>query len=133
MTDFVATDTDVGQDGRVNYTITDGNQDQFFGISGAGFGEVVVRRSPLLPATYNLTITATDHGTPRRSTNATLIVHVIATTIVDCNTNDYGETCDSSDRVLNLDLLKSYYSATNEMSCNCTLKWSHKMQCYHAF
>lgn len=97
VTDFEATDADGGQDGRVNYTITAGNEDRFFGISGAGFGEVIVRRSPILPHTYNLTITATDHGTPRRSSNATLIVHVIATTVVDCNTNDYGENHGSND------------------------------------
>ena len=91
VTDFEATDADGGQDGRVNYTITAGNEDQFFGISGAGFGEVIVRSSPILPHTYNLTITATDHGTPRRSSNATLIVRVIATTVIDCNTDDYGK------------------------------------------
>ena len=92
VTDFEATDNDFGQDGRINYTITAGNQDQFFGISGAGFGEVVVRRSPILPHTYNLTITAADHGTPSRHANATLIIHVIATTVVDCNSNDFGKS-----------------------------------------
>ena len=90
VTDFEATDRDVGQDGRIDYTITDGNQDGFFDISGMGFGEVIVQRIPILPHTYTLTITATDHGTPPRSTNATLVIHVLASEIVDCNLNDFG-------------------------------------------
>ena len=90
MTDFEASDQDEGADGQIDYTITDGNDDMFFGISGLGFGEVIVQRSPILPHTYTLTITAADRGTPSLSTNATLIVHVTATTDVDCTLNEFG-------------------------------------------
>ena len=91
MTDFEATDADVGQDGRIDYTITAGNQDGFFGISGAGFGEVIVQRTLILPYTFTLTITATDRGTPPKSTNATLIIHVATSNEVDCSENDFGK------------------------------------------
>ena len=90
VTDFEATDRDGGQDGRIEYTITAGNEDMFFGISGMGFGEVIVQRSPILPHTYTLTITASDHGTPSRSTNATLIIQVTTSSTVDCNLNEFG-------------------------------------------
>ena len=90
VTDFEATDDDDGQDGRIDYTITAGNEDGFFGISGVGFGEVIVRNMPILPHTYTLTITATDRGTPPRSANALLIIHVTTTTMVNCSANDFG-------------------------------------------
>ena len=91
VTDFEATDADLGPDGRIDYAITAGNDDMFFGISGVGFGEVIVQISPLLAHTYTLTITASDHGTPRLSANATLIIHVTATTVVDCSENQFGQ------------------------------------------
>ena len=90
VTEFQATDRDVGQDGRIDYTITAGNEDGFFGISGVGYGEVIVQRSPIFPHTYTLTITATDRGTPPRSSNATLIVHVTTSQAVDCRRNEFG-------------------------------------------
>ena len=90
VTDFEATDRDEGQDGRIDYSITAGNEDGFFDISGMGFGEVIVQRSPILPHTYTLTITATDHGAPPRSTNATLIIRVTTSQVVDCNLNEFG-------------------------------------------
>ena len=90
VTDFEANDRDIGQDGRIDYAITAGNQDGFFGISGMGFGEVIVQKMPILPHTYTLTITATDHGTPPRSANATLIIHVTTNQTVDCSANDFG-------------------------------------------
>ena len=91
VTEFQATDRDVGQDGRIDYTITAGNEDGFFGISGVGYGEVIVQRSPIFPHTYTLTITATDRGTPPRSSNATLIVHVTTSQAVDCRRNEFGK------------------------------------------
>ena len=91
VTEFVATDRDSGTDGLIDYTIAAGNEDGFFDISGVGFGEVIVQRSPILPHTYTLTIEATDRGTPSRSSNASLVVHVSATSGVDCTSSDYGE------------------------------------------
>ena len=90
VTDFEATDDDDGQDGRIDYTITAGNEDGFFGISRVWFREVIVRRIPILPHIYTLTITATDRGTPPRSANATLIIRVTTNQVVDCSTDDFG-------------------------------------------
>ena len=90
VTDFEATDLDVGPDGLVDYTITAGNEDRFFGISGMGFGEVIVQMTPILPHTYTFTVTATDRGSPPRSANATLIIHVTTSQEVDCNLNPFG-------------------------------------------
>lgn len=90
VTDFEATDLDEGQDGLIDYTITAGNEDRFFGISGAGFGEVIVQRTPILPHTYTLTVTATDRGSPPRSAYATLIIHVTTSQDVNCTLNEFG-------------------------------------------
>ena len=87
---FEAYDQDTGTDGLIHYSITDGNSDGYFEISGVGFGEVVVANSPINPHTYTLIITASDRGTPPRSSNATMIVHVTATREIDCNANNFG-------------------------------------------
>ena len=90
VTDFEATDLDEGQDGRIDYTITAGNEERFFGISGIGFGEVIVEMTPIFPQTYTLTVTATDRGSPPRSADATLIIHVTTSEMVDCTWNQFG-------------------------------------------
>ena len=90
---FTADDRDTGQDGVIVYSITAGNNDGFFEIAHESFGEVVVRTSPLLPHTYTLIITARDQGSTPRSANATLIVQVIATTMINCSLPQFGEFC----------------------------------------
>ena len=87
-----ASDDDHGPDGDISFSILSGNEDGFFNIS-AMFGTVTVARSPLIPRNYNLTITATDHGTPPLSSrmNATVVVMVTASVSVDCNKQRYGE------------------------------------------
>ena len=85
-----ATDGDYGADGIIDYAITDGNDDGYFAISWAGFGEVVVQRTPINPHVYSLTITASDRGNPPRSARARLVVHVVATSDVNCTTDNYG-------------------------------------------
>ena len=86
-----AYDRDSGPDGLLHYAITAGNDDNYFHISGVGFGEVLIQKTPINPHTYTLTITASDRGTPPRSANATMVVHVAATSDVDCNTGRYGK------------------------------------------
>ena len=56
-----------------------------------GFGEVIVRKSPINPHTYHLTITASDRGNPSRSSTAIVIVNVIATNEVNCTETDFGK------------------------------------------
>ena len=86
-----AEDRDRGPDGLIDYAITDGNFDSYFMISSIKFGEVVVRRTPINPHTYFLTITASDRGLISRSSNTTIAVHVIATNDVDCAAVDFGK------------------------------------------
>ena len=88
--EFDATDNDDGVDGEITYSITGGNDDGFFDITGMGFGEVKVRRSPILPHTYVLTITARDGGNPPLSSTATLTVLVTTSSMVDCTQPAYG-------------------------------------------
>lgn len=85
-----AHDMDDGADGLIDYSITSGNDDGYFAISGAGFGEVVVQQTPINPHTYTLTISAADRGDPPRSTRAVLTVHVVSSSDVDCNVDNYG-------------------------------------------
>lgn len=84
-----ARDPDEGPAGEVSYAITAGNEEQFFMIDETG--DVRVASSPLLPGTYHLTITASDHGSPSLSTSAVLTVTVEATGAVDCNSNSYSK------------------------------------------
>ena len=85
----MASDHDLGPDGIIDYTITAGNTDGYFAISGMGFGEVVVQRTPINPHTYPLVITASDRGSPPRTSNASLVVHVVPTSNIDCNAPNY--------------------------------------------
>ena len=92
ITEPRASDPDRGPDGVIKFSILSGNEDGFFEIS-AMFGTVRVARSPLIPRTYTLIITATDHGTPPLSShqNATVVVMVTASVPVNCNEQRYGE------------------------------------------
>lgn len=97
MATLEASDRDTGPDGIVDYAITGGNSDGYFTISGMGFGEVVVKRTPINPHVYSLTITASDRGVPPRSATASLTVHVVATSEVNCTTANYGKICATVD------------------------------------
>ena len=85
-----ATDQDQGPAGFISYSISQGNQHQFFLIDEAG--DVRVASSPLLPGVYPLTIVATDHGSPPLSVSGVLTVTVTAVGEVDCHSQTYGES-----------------------------------------
>ena len=84
-----ATDQDQGPAGLISYSISQGNQHQFFLIDEAG--DVRVASSPLLPGVYPLTIVATDHGSPPLSVSGVLTVTVTAVGEVNCHSLTYGE------------------------------------------
>lgn len=94
--DFVAQDHDEGPDGDITYSITAGNDEGFFEIAVPAFGEVTVARSPILPHTYTLTITASDGGSPSFTANVSLTVRVVATSDVDCTMSEFSSPSISS-------------------------------------
>ena len=91
MAEFRATDADQGADGEIRYSISSGNEDNFFGLVSPSNGTVVVKRSPILPRMYTLVITASDGGAPPRSANAMLVINVTASNQVDCSEPQYGK------------------------------------------
>eukprot|EP00111_Clytia_hemisphaerica_P005933 TCONS_00017188-protein len=72
-----ATDKDIGSNGQVEYSITGGDPNSNFYISPEG-GQLRVRTSLDVETKqkYNLTITATDHGTPPLSTQIHVEIQV---------------------------------------------------------
>ena len=90
VAEFTASDRDSGVDGEITYSITSGNEDGFFQIAVPSFGDVSVKRTPIHPQTYILTITAKDGGNPSLSDDVTLTVAVTATQDVDCTDPEYG-------------------------------------------
>ncbi|KAK2725567.1 cadherin-related tumor suppressor-like [Artemia franciscana] len=72
-----ATDEDEGENGMINYEISDGNDFDKFGIFPDGF--IYVRRAldREVQDYYVLTITARDGGSPQRSSCVTLVIHIL--------------------------------------------------------
>ena len=70
-----ATDEDRGDNGRIKYEITNGNNDTF-GIFPDGhlFLKMPVDREE--EDYYSLGVTATDHGEPQRSSTTTMTIHI---------------------------------------------------------
>lgn len=74
---LAATDADLGNNGRILYTITEGNSEGKFGVFPDGYLYV---RSPLDREDkdyYSLTVTAHDLGSPSRSSFVPVVIHVI--------------------------------------------------------
>ncbi|XP_026315594.1 cadherin-related tumor suppressor isoform X2 [Hyposmocoma kahamanoa] len=72
-----ASDADLEASGTVSYTIAEGNTDGKFGVFPDGFLYV---KSPLDREErdyYSLTIVATDHGKPPRSSQVPVVIHVL--------------------------------------------------------
>ncbi|CAL8349145.1 unnamed protein product [Arctogadus glacialis] len=74
----VARDADQGENGRVSYSIESGNAGGAFSLN-PNTGSLSISK-PLdreEEETFNLTVVAKDHGTPRRTSSQLLCVHVI--------------------------------------------------------
>lgn len=72
-----ASDFDLGDNGQVKYTISEGDIEAKFGIFPDGFLYV---RNPLDREErdyYSLVVTAMDHGNPPRSSSVPVVIHVI--------------------------------------------------------
>lgn len=72
-----ASDADLGANGFVTYTITEGNSEDKFGVFPDGYMYV---KSPLDREErdyYSLTVTASDKGDPARSSVVPVVIHVI--------------------------------------------------------
>ncbi|XP_066585244.1 cadherin-related tumor suppressor [Prorops nasuta] len=74
---LTATDVDLGANGRVLYSVTDGNAEGRFGIFPDGRLYVKRELDREEQDYYALEITANDQGTPSRSSVVPIIVHVI--------------------------------------------------------
>lgn len=74
---LAASDADLGVNGRVSYSITEGNTEGKFGVFPDGYLYV---RSPLDREErdyYSLTVSVSDLGIPARSSQVPVVIHVI--------------------------------------------------------
>lgn len=74
---LAASDADLGMNGRVSYSISEGNAEGKFGVFPDGFLYV---KSPLDREDrdyYSLTVTVSDLGSPPRSSQVPVVIHVI--------------------------------------------------------
>lgn len=73
VTHIVAVDSDGGDNGRVTYVISSGNEGNFFAL---GYDNGIITLAKSLPTdsqnTYTLNITSSDHGTPTRQAHMVL-------------------------------------------------------------
>ncbi|XP_058040716.1 protocadherin-16 isoform X4 [Ahaetulla prasina] len=74
----VARDRDMGENGRVSYLLRAGNPDGRFHLNPSTGALSIVRGLDREEVSqYNLTVMATDHGSPRHSTTQLLLVQVL--------------------------------------------------------
>lgn len=72
-----ASDADLGDNGKISYSIVEGNTDGKFGVFPDGFLYV---KSPLDREEkdyYSLILVASDHGVPPRSSQVPVVIHVL--------------------------------------------------------
>lgn len=76
---IVASDKDIGDNKKIMYTITSGNENEAFKIDMTS-GEVKLNKdmATRMPPVYTLTVAATDKGTPSRSSSITFKVTIKA-------------------------------------------------------
>ncbi|XP_015274464.1 PREDICTED: protocadherin-16 [Gekko japonicus] len=74
----LARDSDLGENGRVSYALRAGNADGRFHLNPSTGALTTVRTLDREEVSqHNLTVVATDHGSPRRSATQLLTVHVL--------------------------------------------------------
>ncbi|KDR24197.1 Cadherin-related tumor suppressor, partial [Zootermopsis nevadensis] len=74
---LAASDADLGANGLVEYTITDGDADGKFGVFPDGYLYVRSALDRENKDYYSLSVAARDHGDPPRSSLVPVVVHVI--------------------------------------------------------
>ncbi|XP_045494732.1 cadherin-related tumor suppressor [Colias croceus] len=72
-----ASDADLGPNGQISYSITEGNTDGKFGVFPDGFLYVKSLLDREEKDYYSLTIVAYDHGNPPRSSQVPVVIHVL--------------------------------------------------------
>lgn len=72
-----ASDTDSGSNGQISYEIIEGNTDEKFGVFPDGYLYVRSSLDREERDYYSLTIIATDHGKPPRSSQVPVVIHVL--------------------------------------------------------
>ncbi|KAL4230607.1 Protocadherin Fat 4 [Mactra antiquata] len=75
--EVVAVDDDLGDNGRLTFNITRGNEDRRFGLFPDGFLYIAQELDRETKDLYKLSIVAHDNGTPQRSSECNITVHVI--------------------------------------------------------
>ena len=77
ITRLVATDADVGNNGRVAYQLVDVDRatDFYFRLDNVT-GDIIARRDTMATGSYTLVVTAVDAGTPPRRVQSTLTIVV---------------------------------------------------------
>lgn len=74
---LAASDADLGRNGQVAYTITEGNSEEKFGVFPDGFMYVKSALDREQKDYYSLTVMASDFGTPPRTSMVPVVIHVI--------------------------------------------------------
>ncbi|XP_060531934.1 cadherin-related tumor suppressor [Cylas formicarius] len=74
---LAASDADFELNGRISYAITEGNGEDKFGVFPDGFLYVKEPLDREDKDYYSLTVTASDLGTPTRSSSVPVVIHVI--------------------------------------------------------
>lgn len=74
---LAASDADLGANGRISYTITEGNTEGKFGVFPDGYLYVRQSLDREDKDYYSLSVTASDMGNPARSSVVPVVIHVI--------------------------------------------------------
>ena len=74
---LTASDEDQGLNGFISYNITDGNDDDKFGIFPDGFLYVKSTLDREARDYFALTVVARDHGIPSRSSTVLIVIHIL--------------------------------------------------------